>query len=172
MQTKLRDVMTPRERLIIAKKSETIDKNNLNLAVGTLRRHNLDTSPILDDNGKVVALVTDSDIRKQENYPLATKDENNQLKVFIAVESRIQLAQQRIKKAFEVGIDGIVVDASIVFREQLGIAKWTKENFPKLEVVLGNVDSAEMVETIIKRASKYCDALRVGVGPGAACITR
>jgi len=172
MEAKLKDVMTPRERLVIVKKSETIDKNNLSLAVGILRRHNLDTLPVINDEEKVVALVTDSDIRKNEKYPLATKDENNQLRVFIAVESRLQLAQERIKKAFDAGVDGIVIDASIVFEEQLKIAKWTKENFSKLEVVLGNVDSAEMVEKIIKEASEYCGALRIGIGPGAACITQ
>lgn len=72
----------------------------------------------------------------------------------------------------DVGVDGIIIDASIVFKEQLEIAKWTKENFSKLEVVLGNVDSAEMVEKIIKEASEYCGALRIGIGPGAACITQ
>ncbi|PIP23242.1 MAG: IMP dehydrogenase, partial [Candidatus Nealsonbacteria bacterium CG23_combo_of_CG06-09_8_20_14_all_38_19] len=64
MEAKLKDVMTPRERLVIVKKSETIDKNNLSLAVGILRRHNLDTLPVINDEEKVVALVTDSDIRK------------------------------------------------------------------------------------------------------------
>ena len=172
METKLKEVMTSREKLIFAKKSETIDKNNLLAAEKILRGHNLDTLPIIDEKDKVVALVTDSDIRKNEKYPLATKNENNQLRVFIAVESRLQLAKERIKKGVEVGVDGIVIDASVVFREQLEIAKWIKQNFSKLEVVLGNIDSADMVEKIIKEASLYCDALRVGIGPGAACITQ
>ena len=172
MDTKLKDVMTPREKLIVAKKSETVDKNDLDFATETLRSHNLDTLPIIDENEKVVALVTDSDIRKNEQFPLATKNENNQLRIFIAVESRLALAKERIRRAFDVGVDGIVIDASVVFREQIEIAKWTKQNFPKLEVVLGNIDSAEMVEKILKEASSYCDALRVGIGPGAACITQ
>jgi len=172
MDTKLKDVMTPREKLIVAKKSETVDKNDLDFATEILRSHNLDTLPIIDENEKVVALVTDSDIRKNEQFPLATKNENNQLRIFIAVESRLALAKERIGRAFDVGVDGIVIDASVVFREQIEIAKWTKQNFPKLEVVLGNIDSAEMVEKIIREASEYCDALRVGIGPGAACITQ
>jgi IMP dehydrogenase len=172
MDTKLKDVMTPKERLITAKKSETIDKSDLNFAVEILRKNNLDTLPIVDDEGKVVALVTDSDIRKQEKFPLATVDENKRLKVFIAVESRFELAKERIKKGAEIEVDGIVIDASVVFKEQIKIAKWTKENFPKMEVVLGNVDSGEMVERILSEGSKYCDALRVGIGPGAACITQ
>ena len=172
METKLKEVMTPKEKLIFAKKSETVDKSDLHSANEILRKNNLDTLPILDEAEKVIALVTDSDIRKNEQFPLATKNENKQLRTFIAVESRLILAKERISKAVDVGVDGIVIDAGVVFREQLEIAKWTKENFPKLEVILGNLDSAEMVEKILNQASNFVDALRVGIGPGAACTTQ
>jgi len=172
METKLKEVMTPREKLIVAKKSETVDKNNLSSAVKTLRKHNLDTLVIINEEDKVAALVTDSDIRKDEQFPLATENKNNQLRVFIAVESRLGLAQERIKKAILAGVDGIIVDASVVFKEQLEIAKWVKQNFPKLEVVLGNIDSGQMVERILEQAANFVDGLRVGIGPGAACITQ
>ncbi|MEM2031456.1 MAG: IMP dehydrogenase [Candidatus Pacearchaeota archaeon] len=172
METKLKEVMTKREKLIVAKKSDTVDKKDLTKAEEILRGHNLDTLPIVDEKDRIVALVTDSDIRKIEKYPLATKDENNRLRVFIAVESRLSLAQERIRKAVEVNVDGIVIDASVVFKEQLKIARWAKENFPKLEVVVGNVASGRMVEEILKEASEYVDAIRVGIGPGAACITQ
>jgi len=172
METKLKKIMTPREKLIVAKKSKTVAQNNLKLAVEILRKNNLDTLPIVDEKNRVVALVTDSDIRKQSQFPLATVDENKRLRVFIAVESRLKLAKERIKKAFEVGVDGILVDASVVFKEQIEIARLAKENFPKLEVILGNVDSAEMVEEILSQAHQYCDGLRVGIGPGSACITQ
>ena len=172
MGTKLKEVMTPREKLIVAKKSETVDKNDLQAANEILRKNNLDTLIIVDEDDKVVALVADSDIRKNEQFPLATKDENKQLRVFIAVESRLNLAKERITKAIDVGVDGIIIDASVVFKEQLEIAKYCKENFPNLEIVLGNVDSAEMVGKILKEGSQYCDALRIGIGPGAACITQ
>ena len=108
---------------------------------------------------------------KNEMYPLATKDENKRLRVFIAVESRMELAKERINKACEAGVDGIIIDAGIVFKEQIEIAKYCKENFPNLEVILGNIGSGKMVETIIKQASDWCDGLRIGIGPGAACIT-
>jgi len=164
--------MTPKEKLITASKKETLDKNDVRAANKVIRKHNLDTLPIVDDNFRLVALVTDSDIQKNEKYPLATKDENKQLKVLIAVESRISLARERIQKGIEVGVDGIVIDASVVFKEQLEIAKETKKNFPKLEVILGNIDSGKMVEEIVKEAGQWVDALRVGIGPGAACVTQ
>jgi len=172
MVTKLKEVMTPRAKLIVVDKSETVDKKNLSLAVKTLRDNNLDTLLVVDEKDRVAALVTDSDIRKDERFPLATEDENNQLRVFIAVESRLELVRERIQKAASVGVDGIVVDASVVFREQLAIAKWVKENFPRLEVVLGNIDSAGMVKKILDEGANLVDALRVGIGPGAACVTQ
>ncbi|MBU0476431.1 IMP dehydrogenase [Patescibacteria group bacterium] len=172
MGTELKEVMTPREKLIVAFKKETVDRNDLQAANKVLKKNNLDTLPIVDEADEIVALVTDSDIRKNEQFPLATKNNNKQLRVFIAVESRLQLAKERIKKAYAFGVDGIVIDASIVFREQIEIAKHCKQNFPELEVVLGNIDSAQMVERIMEEGADYCDALRVGVGPGAACITQ
>lgn len=172
METKLSEVMTPKEKLIVAQKKDTVGKNNLEKANEILKKHNLDTLPIIDEENKVVALLTDSDMRKNTMYPLATKNDNKQLRVFIAVESRLELAKERIKEGIEIGIDGIVIDASVVFKAQLEIAKWTKENVPQLEVVLGNVDSAEMVRKIITGIPRYCDAIKVGIGPGAACITQ
>ncbi len=172
METRLKDVMTPREKLIVVRKSETIDKNDLTAANNILKKHNLDTLPVVDDEDKVIALVADGDLKKNELFPLATKNENKQLRVFIAVESRLKLAKERIEKGISAGVDGIVIDASIVFKEQIEIAKWVKQNFPKLEVVVGNIDSAEMVEQILKEASRFVDALKVGIGPGAACITQ
>lgn len=172
MKIPLGKVMTPGPRLITAPKEKTLDKKDIRTVNKIIRKHNLDTLPIIDKNFHLVALVTDSDLSKNEIYPLATKDENKQLKVLMAVESRLPLASERIKKGIEVGVDGIVVDASVVFKEQLEIAKYTKKNFPQLEVILGNVDSGKMVIEILKNGSKWVDALMVGIGPGAACITQ
>lgn len=172
METKLKDVMTPREKLIVGLSAETVDKNSLDTANKILRENNLDTLIIVDKEDKVAALVTDSDIRKNEQFPLATKNENKQLRVFVAVEGRLKLAKERIGKAFDAGVDGINIEASVVFREQFEIAKYCKENFPALDVVMGNVASAEVVKKIIEQGFDYCDAIKIGMGPGAACITQ
>jgi IMP dehydrogenase len=172
METKLKEVMTPREKLIVAKKSETVDKNDLSLAVKNLRKYNLDTLIVINGEDKVAALVTDSDIRKEEQFPLATENENNQLRTFIAVEGRLKLAKERIGKAFDVGVDGINIEASVVFKEQFAIAKYCKENFPALDIVMGNVASVKVVRKIIEQGFDYCDAIKIGIGPGAACITQ
>ncbi len=172
METKLKEVMTPREKLIVGRKSETVDREDLQKVNEILRENNLDTLIIVDEEDKVVALVTDSDLRKNEQYPLATKNENKQLRTFIAVEGRLNLAKERIGKAFDAGVDGINIEASVVFKEQFEIAKYCKENFPTLDVVMGNVASAEVVKAIIEQGFDYCDAIKIGMGPGAACITQ
>ena len=172
MNTKLKEVMTPRKKIRTALKENTVDKSDLDFANRVIKENNLDTLPIVDGDDKVVALVTDSDLKKNEKFPLATKNENKQLKTFIAVESRLKLAKERIPKGSEAGVDGIVIDAGVVYKEQIEIAKFSKKNFPNLEVVLGNIDSADQVRTILQEAGDYCDGLRVGIGPGAACITQ
>lgn len=172
MKIPLEKIMTKAEDLITAKKEDTLDKNNIKGANKIIRKYNLDTLPIVDKNFRLAALVTDSDLRKNKIYPLATKDKNKQLKVLIAVESRISLAKERIKKGIEAGIDGIVIDSSVVFKEQIEIARYVKKNYPHLEVILGNIDSGEMLKEIIKAGGKYVDAVKVGIGPGAACITQ
>ncbi len=172
MKTPLKQIMTSLEDLITARKEKTLDKQDIKAANKIIRRYNLDTLPVVDKNLHLVALVTDSDLRKNEKYPLATKDKNKQLKVLIAVESRLSLAKNRIKRGVEAGIDGIVIDSSVVFKEQLKIAKYAKKNFPHLEVILGNIDSGKMLKEIIKDGNKYVNAVKVGIGPGAACITQ
>lgn len=172
MKIPLEKVMTPKEKLITAHRKDTLDKNDIREANKIIRKHNLDTLPIINGNFKLAALVTDSDLKKNEAFPLATKNDNKQLRVFVAVESRLDLAQKRIKKASAIEADGIVVDAGIVYKEQLEIAKFSKKNCPEMEVVIGNVASAELVKKIMKEAGRFIDGLRVGVGPGAACITQ
>lgn len=172
MEIRLAKIMTPRSLLITASKEKTLNLKDIRAVNQIIRKNNLDTLPIVDKNFHLVALVTDSDLRKNEMYPLSTKDENKQLRVLIAVESRLPLAQERIKEGVERGIDGIVIDASVVFKEQLEIAKFAKNNFPKLEVILGNVDSGAMVRQIIKSGDKFIDGVKVGIGPGSACITQ
>ncbi|MBI3638291.1 IMP dehydrogenase, partial [Candidatus Wolfebacteria bacterium] len=172
MNVPLKNIMTPKGKLITANRKNTLDARDIEAANKIIRKNNLDTLPIVDAKFYPVALVTDSDLRKNTMYPLATKDSNKQLRVFIAVESRMELAKERIKKGYEAGVDGIVIDAGIVYKSQLEITEWAKKNFPRLEVVAGNIASPMMLRNILKSNAKYIDAIRIGVGPGAGCITQ
>jgi IMP dehydrogenase len=172
MSIPLKKIMTPKDKLVVANRRETLDINDIKVANNKIKENNLNTLLIVDDDYKLVAIVTDSDLQKDKKFTLATKDDNKQLKVFVAVESRFESAKYRMGQAYDAGADGIVTDAGVAFKEQLIIAKYLKENFPRMDTVLGNVDSAEMVRNIIVEASKYCDCLRIGIGPGYACITQ
>ena len=122
-------VWTPRERLVVAHRKDTLDKtgedgrrnvdegikeaNRILRGVGTSRKP-IETLPIVDDNDRLVALVTDRDLRKDKEFPYATKDGNKHLMVFAAVESRLGLARQRIRELRAADCDGIVIDAGVV----------------------------------------------------------
>ena len=165
-------VMTPRDRLVVARREETLDRNDIRAANKLIRGHNLDTLPVVDGADRVVALVTDSDLRKNDRYALASKDANKQLKVMVAVESRlVQDTRDRIAMAADLGASGIVVDARQVYREHLDIARFSKEVAPQLEVVLGNVVTREVASAVLEEAGDCVDALRVGIGGGEVCIT-
>src|SRR3989344_4334662 len=157
MNVPLKKIMTPKEKLVTAHRKNTLDKNDIYEVNRIIKKHNLDTLPIVDDKFRLVALVTNSDLQKNYNFPLATKDNNKQLRVFIAIESRMELAEKRVKQAVEAGfgIDGVVVDAGIIYRKQLEIAKSIKKNFPELEVVLGNVCSGKMLRDVLKDGARF-----------------
>lgn len=165
------EVMTPLERLITARREDTYDKKNIRAANKILRQHKLDTLPIVDQDNKIVALVTDSDLAKDKKYPLATKDENKQLKVLVAVESFLDAAKDRIMAARDVGVSGIVVDARNIYKDHLEIAKFAKKNAPELDVILGNVVEAEVIKRVMEEVGSCVDAFRVGIGTGEVCST-
>lgn len=167
----VQDVMTPKEKLVVAGRKKTLDKNDLKAANNILRTNNIDILPIVDEKFHVVALVTDRDLSLDKEYPLATKDGNKQLKVLVAVESRLKLAQERILQALEAGACGVVVDARNIFGDHLEIAKWVKQNAPGLDVILGNVVSSDVISLAMKQSGKYIDGFRVGIGGGEVCTT-
>jgi len=170
-------VMTPRERLRVAHKRETLDRNDIKVANSMIREYNLDTLPIVDDDFHPVALVTDSDLRKNEQYRDATKNDNKQLMGLVAIEGMWndphtqKLIKERVHGAHDVGVEGVVIDQGILYTDQIDVARYVKDTFPDMQVVAGNVDSAEMVRAVMKEASTFIDALRYGVAVGDVCTT-
>jgi len=171
LSTNIQKVMTSAKNLITAHCGVTLNCNDIQAANKIIKANNLDTLPIVDDDFKVVALVTDSDLSKNQKYPMATKDSNKQLKVLVAVESRLETAKERIMAAKEMGVSGIVVDARNIFDDHLKIARWVKKRAPELDVILGNVVSARVVYLVMKEIGSCIDAFRVGIGGGEVCIT-
>lgn len=173
-------VMTPRENLITAPRSQTLDKGDtsgIKAANDIIVRENLDRLVIVDEYDRPCALVTDRDLRLHEEYKHATVDADKRLLGFIAVKgdwhnpARREAEQDRIRRAVKAGADGIVVDQGVVYASQPEIVRWIKQNFPHVQTGAGNICCAELVDELMMRAGDFIDFAKTGVGPGAACKT-
>jgi IMP dehydrogenase len=167
----VRELMTPREKLIVGQASVTTKKDNIRAANKIIRERKLDTLPIVDKNDLVVALVTRSDMLKNQHDTLATKDANKQLKVYVAVDSLPQKAFLRVEAAVAAGASGIVIDSRGMYLSHLETAKFAKKLNPELDVIVGNVVDGAAVKEAMEQGGRYIDAFRMGMGTGDICIT-
>ena len=134
-----------------------------------LHEHRIEKLLVVDDNGNLSGLITIKDIEKIKKYPNSCKDELGRLRVGAAVgagENRLELTQALV----EAGVDVIVVDSAHGHSQNvIDAVKEIKVHFPDLQVIAGNVATAEGAEALIKAGA---DAIKVGVGPGSICTTR
>lgn len=169
--TPLDQVMLSREDVVVGRREDTLERRDVSAANRILKEHNVDTLVIVDKDDKVAALLTDRDLEKNERYPLATKDTNKQLIVWAAVNSRLDPARERIEMLAAAGASGIVIDSRNVFADAIPIAKFVKENFPDLDVMVGNIVHPRVMQLLLDHAGKFIDALRIGIGTGRVCKT-
>ena len=134
-----------------------------------LHEHRVEKLPLVDLNGVLTGLITVKDITKLEKYPLATKDSRGRLAVGAAVGVKAS-ELNRVERLLEAGADCIVVDiAHGDSQQEIDIIINVRKNFPKAQIVGGNVATAEGTQRLIDAG---VDAVKVGVGPGSICITR
>ncbi|MFZ5810204.1 MAG: IMP dehydrogenase [Chloroflexota bacterium] len=164
MNALVASAMTPRSRLIVASADEPLSN-----ARATLYRHRIEKLPLVDEQDRVVGLVTAQDIIKIQEHPNATKDHKGRLRVGAAVGVNPEDIQ-RAQACVDADVDVLVVDVAHGHMDLvLEMVKKLKELFPKLPVIAGNVATAEGVRDL---AAAGADAVKVGVGSGSICITR
>jgi IMP dehydrogenase len=153
-----------REKLITAPEGTSLEK-----AREILHEHRIEKLPVVDKHGELKGLITIKDIEKRIKYPNACKDAHGRLRVGAAVgvgpETEDRVAQ--LKKA---GVDLIVVDTAHGHSQAvLDTVKMIKKQHPNLDLVAGNIATAEAAKDLLKAGA---DAVKVGVGPGSICTTR
>ncbi|HEU4500184.1 MAG TPA: IMP dehydrogenase [Nitrospira sp.] len=153
-----------RDKLITAPEGTSLEK-----AREILHEHRIEKLPVVNKQGDLKGLITIKDIEKRIKYPNACKDAHGRLRVGAAVgvgpDTEDRLTQ--LKKA---GVDLVVVDTAHGHAQAvLETVKMIKKQHPSLELIAGNIATAEAAKDLLKAG---VDAVKVGVGPGSICTTR
>lgn len=160
----VRAIMTPRERLIYVREGASAEE-----ARALLHKHRLERVLVVNDSFALRGLVTVKDILKATEHPLASKDEQGKLWVGAAVGVG-EGTEERVEHLVEAGVDVIVVDTAHGHAQGvLDRVRWVKKNFPKVEVIGGNIATATGAKALVDHGA---DGIKVGIGPGSICTTR
>jgi len=160
---KIDDVMT-KENLVTARVGISMDE-----ALETMKKHKIEKLPIVDDDYKLVGLITIKDIEKLIEYPNSARDESGRLLVGAAVGVTDDVLE-RVAALVKAKVDVVVVDTA--HGHSIGVietVKKIKREFPNLQVIAGNVATYEATVELIEAGA---DAVKVGIGPGSICTTR
>jgi len=134
-----------------------------------LQKNKIETLPVVDKENKLVGLITFRDIQKITLKPSSNKDEFGRLRVAAAIGVGGDNLE-RCKMLYKSGVDAVVIDTAHAHTKSvLKIIKDVKKSFPDLDVVAGNVATAEAAKFLAKAG---VDGVKVGIGPGSICTTR
>jgi IMP dehydrogenase len=160
----IKNIMTPRERLVVVREGATREE-----ALELMHKHRLERVLVVNKNFELRGLITVKDILKSSEHPNACKDPLGRLRVGAAVGVG-EGTEERAEALIEAGADVIVVDTAHGHsRGVLERVKWIKRNYPKTQVIGGNIATAAAAKAL---ADHGADAVKVGIGPGSICTTR
>ena len=164
MEQTVAEIMTPKEKLITVKEGESQD-----VVKSLMYKNRIEKVLILDDHNKLSGMITMKDIEKSIDYPLASRDSEGRLIVGAALGVSSDL-MERAEKLSAAGVDVFVLDSAHGDSEGvINAIKEIKKKFSKIEIIGGNVATAEGAKALIDAG---VDAVKVGVGPGSICTTR
>jgi IMP dehydrogenase len=164
MDVPVREIMTPRERLVTVRESASLDEGK-----ALMHKHKLERVLVVNDAFELRGLMTVKDITKQTSFPNAARDQHGKLRVGAAVGVG-DGTEERVEALAAAGVDAIVVDtahghsAGVIER-----VRWVKRNYPQIEVIGGNIATGEAALALVEAGA---DAVKVGIGPGSICTTR
>ena len=157
------EVMTG-DGLVVTKENTTLAQ-----AEDILQKHKIEKLPVVDDHNHLVGLITYRDIIKVRVQPNSNKDSYGRLRVAAAVGVTLD-ALDRVDALVEAGVDAVVVDTAHGHTKGVvGTLKIIKKKYPNLDVVVGNVATAEAAKYLVAAGA---DGIKVGIGPGSICTTR
>lgn len=160
---KISECMTDKD-LITGKEGTTLEE-----AQEILRKHKIEKLPLVDEQYKLIGLITIKDIEKSIQYPNAAKDKNGRLLVGAAVGVTSNTLE-RVEALYNAKVDVITVDTA--HGHSLGVLKMVekiKDRYPELDIIAGNVATGAAVRDL---AAAGADVVKVGIGPGSICTTR
>ena len=157
-------IMTPKERLVTVREGAERDE-----VVRLLHAHRIEKILVVNDKFQLRGMITVKDIQKATEKPHACKDEQGRLRVGAAVGVGTG-TDERVAALVEAGVDVIVVDTAHGHSQGvLDRVRWVKENFPGVEVIGGNIATAQAARDLVAAGA---DGVKVGIGPGSICTTR
>ncbi|HNZ07029.1 MAG TPA: IMP dehydrogenase [Candidatus Cloacimonadota bacterium] len=160
---KVRELMTPRDRLVTAPSGVSLED-----AKALLQKHRIEKLLLTGADDQLTGMITVRDIMKRIDYPNAVQDSKNRLLVGAAIGVTGDFLE-RAEELVRMGVDLLVIDTA--HGHQINIAKALKKVKNKLnvEVIAGNVATAKATRFLIDAGA---DAVKVGIGPGSICTTR
>ena len=164
MSVKIEDAMTSRG-LVTIRDNQT-DREYVKKI---LQEHKVEKLPVVDAGGKIVGLITYKDITKEKEHPESCKDSKGRLRVAAGVGITND-ALDRVRALVAEGVDAVVLDCAHGHSKNvIDKLKAIKKEFPALEVVVGNIATADAAKALVKAGA---DGIKVGIGPGSICTTR